>query len=114
MDARRNQELMSTSRRAVQVAHAIYRRWQDLDPAERDRLAPLADDLKAAALDLRGRLDCERAERELADVSMELALAVANSEYSNPEVSTSEFEALRSELREQLGRLAGNQERRAA
>ena len=113
MDGRRNQELMSTSRRAVQVAHAIYRRWQDLDPAERERLAPLAEDLKAAALDLRGRLDCARAERELADESMELALAIANSEYRNPLVSTSEFEALRAELREQLGRLA-DQEKRAA
>ena len=45
---------------------------------------------------------------------MELALAIANSEYQNPLVSTSEFEALRAELREQLSRLAGKQERRAA
>src|SRR5215210_6362256 len=105
---------MSTSRRAVQVAHAIYRRWQDLEPDEQERLAPLAHELKAAALDLRGRIDCDRAERELADVSMELALAIANSEYQNPLVTTSEFEALRAELREQLGRLAATQERRAA
>ena len=114
MGGRRNPEGMNSSRRAVQVAHSIYRRWQDLEPEERERLAPLAAQLKAAALDLRGRLDSDRAERELADVSMELALAIANSEYQNPLVSTSEFEALRAELREQLSRLAGKQERRAA
>jgi hypothetical protein len=114
VDERRNQEPMTSSRGAVQAAHAIYRRWKDLEPDERERLRPLADRLKAAALDLRGRLDCDIAERELADVSMELALAIANSEYENPLVSTTEFEALRDELREQLGRLAAGEQKRAA
>ena len=103
----------STARRAVRVAEALYRRWLTLAPDERERLEPLAESVKRCALDLRGRADSGVAERELADVSMELALAIANSERGNPLVVTSEFEALRRELSAQLGRLAQEQSRAA-
>ena len=120
MDGWRNPEPMepipfggSTSRRAVRVAEALYRRWQTMPTAELERLEPLAESVKRSALDLRGRVDSALAERELADVSMELALAIANSERANPLVTTSEFEALRAELSAQLGRLAQQQARAA-
>ena len=90
----------------IKVAHGLYRRWERLAPGERDRLSGLAEQAKAAALDLRGRTDREAAEAELVKANERLAGAIADAAASDPEVTTTEVEALRNDLRRELDRVA--------
>lgn len=57
---------------AVRLARMLYRRWEGLAPAERERLEPLANDVKQKALDLRGEVDDGQAEERLAVLREEL------------------------------------------
>lgn len=96
----------------IKVAHGLYRRWERLGPQDRDRLSGLAERAKAAALDLRGRTDREAAEAELTQANEELAGAIAAAAASDPEATTTEIEALRNDLRRELGRVADARGRR--
>jgi hypothetical protein len=58
---------------AVRIARLLYRHWEGLAPEERQRLEPLAGDVKERALEVRGKVDDGRAERELEHASSELA-----------------------------------------
>jgi len=87
---------------AVRVARLLYSRWERLAPPDRRRLAPLAEDVKQRALDVRGAVDGGQAERELDAASSELAVALGADEVA----------ALREELRRELERAA--REQRAA
>lgn len=74
----------------------LYQRWEALSAADRAPLEPLARDVKARALDVRGAADDGQAERELDEATSELAEALGADEVS----------ALRRELREELDRAA--------
>lgn len=90
----------------IKLAHSLYRRWERLGPAERQRLEGLAERAKSAALDVRGRVDRDLAEAELRDASHELGGALADAAASDPHVDTAEVEALRAELARELERVA--------
>jgi hypothetical protein len=88
------------------VARSLYSRWRILAPRERERLAHLAEHAKERALELRGAADRQAAERELAAANETLAAAIVESAESDPDVSASEVQGLRDELRRELERLA--------
>ena len=96
----------ATAAVAVRVARALYGRWRTLSPRDRDRLAPLAEDAKHRALDLRGAADAEAAERGLRTASETLASALVESAAADPEVDEVEVGRLRDDLRRELDRLA--------
>lgn len=89
---------------AVRVARLLYRRWEALTPPERQRLEPLAKDVKERALEVRGRVDTGEAERELELASTELAAALGADEVAE----------LRAELRRELERVERDQRARRA
>lgn len=89
---------------AVRVARLLYRRWEALAPSDRERLEPLARDVKERALELRGKVDDGRAEHELEAASTELAGALGADEVA----------ALREELRRELERVEREQRARRA
>ena len=89
---------------AVRVARLVYRRWEALAPAERERLEALAGDVKERALEVRGRVDDGTAERELELASAELADAMGADEVAE----------LRAQLRQELERVDRAQRRRPA
>lgn len=80
---------------AVRVARLLYRRWESLAAPERERLEPLAEDVKERALEVRGKADDGSAERELEMASAELADAMGAEEVAE----------LREELRRELERV---------
>ena len=84
---------------AVRVARLLYRRWEALAPAERERLESLAADVKERALEVRGKVDDGQAERELERASAELAEALGADEVAE----------LRAELRRELERVEREQ-----
>jgi hypothetical protein len=88
----------------ARVARLLYRRWERLAPAERERLEALATDVKELALDVRGKVDDGEAERELARASSELA----------DELGADEVAGLRADLRAELERVAREQSARDA
>ena len=57
----------------LRLARSLYHEWRLLPDPERERLAPLAREVKDLALDLRGVLDFEKAEAELAFATEALA-----------------------------------------
>lgn len=60
----------------LRVARGLYERWNRLPKPEREALAPVAAEVKEAALDLRGRDDRPAAERDLEQASTRLAEAL--------------------------------------
>lgn len=90
----------------VRVARALHGRWRRLRPVERDRLEPLADDLRERAFDLRGAGDREAAGHALQEASERLAGAMVHSAETDPEVSHEEVTRLRDDLTHELSRLA--------
>jgi hypothetical protein len=96
----------ATAARGIRVARSLHARWRALGPAERKRIAPLAEHAKASALDLRGVSDRPSAERDLAAANETLAAALVESAEADPEVSQQEVSLLRDELRHELERLA--------
>jgi len=89
---------------AVRIARLLYRHWEGLAPEERQRLEPLAGDVKERALEVRGKVDDGRAERELEHASSELAEAMGADEVAE----------LREELRRELERMDREQRARRA
>ena len=70
------------------------------------RTAPLAEQAKDAALELRGFGDRERAEAELQAASENLAEALVQSAEADPEVGDDELRRLRTDLARELERLS--------
>ena len=87
---------------AVRIARLLYQRWERLAPPERERLEPLAGNVKERALEVRGQVDDGTAERELERASTELAEALGADEVAE----------LRAELRRELERV--DREQRAS
>jgi hypothetical protein len=92
--------------RAIRVARGLYARWRMLPEADRERIAPLAEDAKDKALSLRGAADPRHAEAELRGASETLAAALVESAEADPEVDEEEVRRLRDDLRRELDRLA--------
>ena len=86
----------------MRVARMVYRRWEALAPPDRERLEPLARDVKERALELRGKVDDGHAEHELEAASTELAGALGADEVA----------ALREDLRRELERVEREQRAR--
>ena len=89
---------------AVRIARLLYRHWENLTPEERERLGPLAGDVKERALEVRCKVDDGTAERELERASTELAEALGADEVAE----------LREELRRELERVDREQRARRA
>ena len=89
---------------AVRIARLLYRRWEGLAPAERQRLEPLAGDVKERALEVRGKVDDGTAERELEHANTELAEAMGADEVAE----------LREQLKRELERVDREQRTRRA
>ena len=89
---------------AVRIARLLYRRWEALAPAERERLEELAGTVKERALEVRGKVDDGTAERELERASTELAEAMGADEIAE----------LRAQLRRELERVDRQQRARRA
>ncbi|MBA2630768.1 MAG: hypothetical protein H0U84_07080 [Thermoleophilaceae bacterium] len=92
---------------AVRVTRSLHARWTVLPEGERDRIAPLAEDAKRRALDLRGAVDRPRAEEELRAADASLAAALVDSAEGDPEIDDLEVDRLKDELERELRRLAG-------
>jgi hypothetical protein len=90
----------------VRVARALYGRWRALAPAARERLAPLAEDTKRAALEARGASDTHAAQSDLHSASETLAAAIVESAETDPELDDVEVHRLREDLRRELERLS--------
>ena len=90
----------------IRLARTLYSRWRTLKPADRLRLAPLAEDAKSLALDLRGSRDRTEAERDLRSANESLAAAIVESAEADPELDEIEVRRLRDDLRRELERLA--------
>lgn len=90
----------------VRVARSLYGLWWRMASAQREPLGPLAEDVKARALDLRGAADREAAGRDLEQAGERLAAAMVESAESDPEISEIEVRRLREDLARELDRLA--------
>ena len=90
----------------IRVARSLHSRWRLLPPADRKRIAPLAEDAKDKALALRGEPDRARAEADLRAANETLAAAIVETAEADPEVDPDELVDLREELRRELERLA--------
>ncbi|MDQ3645163.1 MAG: hypothetical protein M3356_06635 [Actinomycetota bacterium] len=90
----------------VRVARGLYGRWRQLSATDRDRMGPMADDVRERALDLRGAADLQAAERKLQQANEKLAQAMVESAAANPDVSEAEVLGLREELSRELERMA--------
>ena len=88
------------------VARTLHGRWQRLGPALRERLEPLAEDLRRQALDVRGAGDPEAATSALNEASERLAGAMVESAEADPEVAEQDVADLREDLATELARLA--------
>ena len=92
--------------RAIRVARSLYARWRVLPEADRERIAPLAEDAKEKALSLRGASDPSRAEADLRGANETLAAALVETAEADPEVDEDEVRRLREDLRRELERLS--------
>ena len=90
----------------MQVARSLYGRWRRMAGADRERLEPLAEDLKRQALDLRGHEDTQGAGDDLRQANERLAAAIVETAEADPELAETEVRALRDDLRQELARLA--------
>ena len=90
----------------VRVARSLYGRWRDLPVADRDRIAPFAEDAKEKALSVRGANDPMLAQADLRAASETLAAALVETAESDPGIGEDEVRELREELRRELERLA--------
>jgi hypothetical protein len=90
----------------VRVTRSLYQRWHVLPAAERERMAPVADEAKRSALDLRGAVDLQRAQSEARAAGERLAAALLESAVDDPQLDEAEVAGLRADLRRELDRLA--------
>ena len=88
------------------VARSLHGRWRRLSAPTRERLEPLAEDVRGRALDLRGSADPETDGRDLEQASRRLADAMIDEAAGDPEVSEIEVRDLREGLAAELARLA--------
>jgi hypothetical protein len=103
--------MQSGGKLGIRVARGLYARWRVLAPAERQRLAALAQSVKDRAFELRGSVDSSGAERKLRHANEELAGAIVDSARSDPEVGADELQRLRDDLARELARLASGEVR---
>ena len=96
----------ATAALGIRVARSLYSRWRVMASSQRALLAPMAEQLKGRALDVRGAEDRPAAERELAAASETMAAALVESAEGDPELSEIEVSHLRDDLRRELARLA--------
>ena len=89
----------------VRVARALHGRWRRLSAKDRERLGPLAHDVRERALNLRGAADPQTAGRELQDASEKLADAMVESAEADPDASEAEVLRLREDLSSELERM---------
>jgi len=90
----------------IRLARTLHSRWRTLPSAQRERIAPLAEDAKRQALELRGAGDLEGAAHQLRAANETLAAALVESAEADPGLDESEVTRLRDELRRELERLA--------
>ncbi len=90
----------------IRVARSLHGRWRFLPEPDRRRIEPLAADLKARALDLRGAPDRRRAEQDLRAASETFAAALVETAEDDPEIGAEDVQILRDDLRRELARLA--------
>ena len=103
---RPNRSLFSVAAAAgIRVARSLYSRWCLLPQADRERIAPLAENAKEKALSVRGAADRPRAESELRSASETLAAALVETAEADPELDENEVRRLREDLRRELKRL---------
>jgi hypothetical protein len=95
----------------IKLARTLHSRWGRLPSADRERIAPLAEDAKRKALELRGADDLEVAARELRAANETLAAALVESAEGDPELDAIEVKRLREDLRRELERLASGEVR---
>ena len=88
------------------VARSLHGRWRRLSGPARERLEPLAEDVRDRALDVRGSADPEADGRDLEQASRRLADAMIDEAAGDPEVSEIEVRDLREGLAAELERLA--------
>ena len=93
---------------AIRVARSLYGRWRTLPEVDRRRIEPLAEDMKAKALDLRGARDRSRAEQDLHVANKTFAAALVETAEADPEIGEEDVRQLRAELRRELERLASD------
>ena len=96
----------TTALLGVRVARALYGRWWRMSATDREPLGPLAEEVKARALDLRGEADPEAARQDLEKAGERLAAAIVETAESDPDVSEIEVSRLRQDLARELDRLA--------
>jgi len=89
---------------AIRIARTLYGRWRLLAPADRLRLAPLAEEAKGRALELRGSPDPD--EPGLTAANETLAAAIIETAEADPELREVEVRRLREDLRRELERLS--------
>ena len=92
------------------VARSLHGRWRRLATPTRERLEPLAEEVRGRALDLRGSADPEGDGRDLERASRRLADAMIEEAAGDPEVSEIEVRDLRTDLARELDRLASQSE----
>ena len=90
----------------VHVARSLYGRWRRMSGAARQRLEPLAEDVKQRALDVRGVVDSSEAEQGLREAGERLVDAMVETAAADPDVSEGEVRELRDDLARELERLA--------
>lgn len=90
----------------LRVARVLHGRWRRLSHADRERLEPLADEVKERALDLRGERDREQAERGLDEANRQLAAAMVEAAEAHRDLSETDLRELREDLARELDRLA--------
>ncbi len=98
---------MDTTGLGFRVARALHGRWRRLRSPIRERLEPLAENMREHALELRGAADRDAASRALRESSERLAGAMVESAEADPEVSDDDVRRLRYDLASELERLAG-------
>jgi hypothetical protein len=96
----------ATTAVGIRVARSLYGRWRLLPEADRRRIEPLAEDLKAQAFTARGAADRERADADLLAANRTFAAALVETAEADPEVEAAEVSELREDLRRELERLA--------
>jgi hypothetical protein len=96
----------ATAALGVRVARVLHTRWRLLPEADRKRTQELADELERTALDSRGVLDREEAERRLRAISETFAAALIETAEADPELEPDEVRLLREDLRRELERIA--------
>ena len=96
----------ATTAVGIRVARSLYARWRNLPDADRQRIEPLAEDLKDQAFALRGAPDRARAAAELFAANETFAAALVETAEADPELGDIEVHELREDLRRELERLA--------